>query len=427
MKKHSFITLLFISGTLSLIAAGTFLYKTSNSEDSNRAQTTAPVANQPLKTTDTTILSEPSAESIQLFDSYSLHKAVSFENLQLFYITGKEQIKGNKYLALSEAMEKKVVTVNETGSVNQLSIDNNSDEFVFIHSGDIVKGGKQDRTIGYDMIIPPNSKNVPLGSFCVESGRWQQRSGEELSNFGSNTMMLSSRKLKLAAKYEGNQGKVWANVSDQQNKLNTSVSKTNGYDVVVNDVRSESSLQLALENKDLGKAKKAMQEVFVQSANQYPDAIGYAYAINGTFYGADIYNNRALFNDVWGKLLESIIVEAISEKDTIPTIPIALESMAKTIVTLEQNQDKTQLTISNKNLNKATRFETTEDKEQNLLFSTHDETEHNWVHKNYMKKDSTQAQQGQGNAYEPNGNLLYEPSTRLNYQQENTIPVQNKK
>ena len=90
-------------------------------------------------------------------------------NLQIFLIHGKESIDDQKYMTLTEAMQKKVVVVHETGNVQQLAIENTSkDTPVYIQSGDIVKGGRQDRVISLDVIIPPRSgklaRNVPSGA-----------------------------------------------------------------------------------------------------------------------------------------------------------------------------------------------------------------------------------------------------------------------
>jgi hypothetical protein len=62
--------------------------------------------------------------------------------------------------------------------VNELIVENLSDEEVYIQSGDIVKGGRQDRTLGYDLIVPKKSGKVKITSFCVEHGRWSARGRE---------------------------------------------------------------------------------------------------------------------------------------------------------------------------------------------------------------------------------------------------------
>ncbi len=328
---------------------------------------------------------------VHSIDGITIHNPVTVQNLSLFILTGKENITGKTYTTLSKAMAEKQVVVNETGSVNQLSIDNTSDDYVFIHSGDIVKGGKQDRTISYDVIIPPNSKNVPLESFCVEQGRWEQRAEEEVVAFSSNSKMLSSRDLKLAAKHEKNQGKVWSKVSEQKGYLNDKLSAKNGYEVDVADNESDSSLQLALESEEL---KKAKEEFYgeLKDLIDTPDALGYAYAINGEIYGVEVYNNTQLFTDLWDKILESIIVEAISkEGDDVLTQKTEKEVLAfmETVTTADKN--------SIKKLNAVTNFKTFENEKGDVVFATEDLNKKKWVHKSYMQIDTSAVKPGRLN------------------------------
>lgn len=326
-------------------------------------------------------------DEMHAIDGITIHKSITVQNLSLFILTGKENIVGNSYTTLSKAMDEKQVVVNETGSVNQLSIDNNSDDYVFIHSGDIVKGGKQDRTISYDVIIPPNSKNIQLESFCVEQGRWEQRAEETVVAFSSNSKMLSSRDLKLAAKHENNQGLVWSKVSEQKEYLNDKLSAKNGYAVNIADNESNSSLQLALESEELKKAKEEFYEELKELIDT-PDALGYAYAINGEIYGVEVYNNTQLFTDLWDKILESIIVEAISKDgETILAEKTEKEVLRymKAVTIADKN--------STKKLNSITNFKTIENKEGGIVFSTEDLNKKDWIHRSYMQIDTSAAKQ----------------------------------
>ena len=47
---------------------------------------------------------------------------------------------------------------------------------------------------------------------------------------------------------------------------------------------------------------------------EVPDAVGFAYAVNGMMTGAEVYANSALFLKLWPKLLESAVNEAIAEQ-----------------------------------------------------------------------------------------------------------------
>jgi len=331
------------------------------------------------------ITDDPSNE--QITEGIKIKEGIRVQNLTLFMITGEEKISGDIYKTLSEAMNTREVTVKETGNVNQLLLDNNSDDYIFIHSGDIVKGGKQDRTISYDVIIPPKAKNVELQSFCVEQGRWRQRGNETLSSFASNTKMLSSRELKLAARHEKNQSKVWGKVAEQKDRLNDNLSRKNGKTVNVANNASNTSLQLALESDELDSAKKEYYNK-LNDLITTDNTIGYAYAINGEVYAVEIYNNQRLFKNLWDKILESIIVEAISEQNDKD-----YEACTITDVTTFMDAVKTENKGVVKNINKTTNFRTVENNKGNIVFTTEDTDKKKWVHKSYMKNEKTNTTQ----------------------------------
>lgn len=325
----------------------------------------------------------PKSEDIEVQTAeYQVMAPVQQGNLQMFLITGTEEIRNKQYITLSEALIDKKVIVKETGSVNELSIDNNSDDYVFIHSGDIVKGGKQDRTISMDVIIPPKTKNIPLQSFCVEHNRWRKRGQEDVHSFSYNTKMLSSKELKLAAKYNKSQSEVWDNVAKQQKDLDREVSEKNGYNTTVRDSRSASSLQLTLENEELEKAKTDKEEAFKNVLASNPQAIGFAYAINGEVYSIDIYNNRQLFEDMWDKLREAAITESIA-KDIDQHHKLATIEDVKQLMAQGPSTAK----VDNMNLNQDTRLKTVENGNDKLLFETEDVKQNNWIHRNYMKNE----------------------------------------
>src|SRR4029077_9082287 len=113
-------------------------------------------------------------------------------NLQVFLIHGDTQLEERRYATLSEALERNLVVVKETGNVQELTIENRSKTLtVFLNAGDIVKGGRQDRTGRVALILPPQSGPVPLATFCVEHGRWTRRGDESAAGFSANTKALS--------------------------------------------------------------------------------------------------------------------------------------------------------------------------------------------------------------------------------------------
>jgi hypothetical protein len=173
--------------------------------------------------------------------SYRLSGPYTHGNLTVFLVHGKDLTSKN-FLTLQEALAQKKVRVYETKDVNELAIRNLSDEDVYVQAGDIVRGGDQDRMISVDFIVPPRSGRMPIGAFCVESGRWNKRGNEESGSFSSSENMVATKDLKLAAKRERSQEAVWKNVSAAQEKLSKNVGGS------VQETVSVSSLELSVEN-----------------------------------------------------------------------------------------------------------------------------------------------------------------------------------
>src|SRR6058998_121593 len=133
-------------------------------------------------------------------DDYRLEGPFTQDNLSVFLIHGKDKIKGATFLTLQEALVQRKVIVRETRSVNELSIENVSGEEIYVQSGDIVKGGQQDRMLVVDLILPAHSGQIPIAAFCVENGRWSQRGSEAVTVFSSSSNSVAGRQVKLAAK-----------------------------------------------------------------------------------------------------------------------------------------------------------------------------------------------------------------------------------
>jgi hypothetical protein len=303
-------------------------------------------------------------------------------NLQIFLIHGETQLEGRHYATLSEAMAKGMVVVKETGNVSELSVENRSSEaIIFLNAGDIVKGGRQDRTIRDDIILETRSGQVPLPSFCVENGRWTKRGGEDAANFSANTKVLTSKSLKMAARYGQNQSEVWSGVAEQQTKLNKNLSRLSGEKVDTRSAVSASSLQLTLENKNLDKIKKEYLDEFEPLLNGKTDVIGFAYAINGELNSAEVYNNKNLFRALWPKLLDSAVTEAVAECDNDRKYQNMPTSELKTFFETALSGSAKERTVSKSTL---VRTITTP---KTVLFETLDsKADGIWIHKSFINK-----------------------------------------
>jgi hypothetical protein len=258
-------------------------------------------------------------------------------NLSVFLLHGTS-VMGAVPLTLSEAMAQSAIRVIETGNVNALAVENLGEAPIFIQSGDIVKGGQQDRVLTVSLVLPPKSGRVPIAAFCVEHGRWAQRGNESKQTFSASQDALPSKAAKLAlaesitaaGPMTGGDGrrqhdrdrtgsaqrKVWDEVAKTQQQLSDRLKGR------VSAPESESSLQLALENTRVRDARKAYLEALAKAPNNQPDVIGFAVAINGRITHADVYPSHGLFAKMWDKQLAAAVTEAIGQADG-PTPPAA--------------------------------------------------------------------------------------------------------
>ena len=239
---------------------------------------------------------------------FTISGPITCLNLAVYLIHGDEVIPGKNCLTLQEALETKKIVVHETGTVGQLSVENVAhDVDVFIQSGDIVKGGRQDRVIAFDLLVPPQSGRVAINSFCVEAGRWQQRGTEDSARFSTSSGQLPGKGLRLAVNSARQQGQVWEKVKEQQDKLSRTLKKN------LADPKSPSSLQLTLEDKDL----LAKIDSYVNKLQKAPEdkkkVIGFALAINGKLESAEIYGSAVLLQKMWPKMLRAAAIDALSD------------------------------------------------------------------------------------------------------------------
>ena len=131
---------------------------------------------------------------------YEVHAPITHDNLTIFpVVAGRGRSHDTRdFLTLDEGLRSGEVVVSESGriaplmrhrrpvpldqrpiyprgdgaQVNQLVLVNNSDRPLILLAGEIVTGGKQDRVVGKDRIVPPKSDPIDLSVFCVEPGRW---------------------------------------------------------------------------------------------------------------------------------------------------------------------------------------------------------------------------------------------------------------
>jgi hypothetical protein len=340
----------------------------------------------------TLALSSASAEQTARITGPYVH-----ENLAAYFIHG-QSAPGPVPLTLHEALANGNVQVIETGNVNQLNIENTGDVDVFIQSGDIVKGGQQDRVLTVSLLLPPKSGKVSIASYCVEQGRWSARGKEDVKKFASAFEAMPSREAKLAMSLPAapaaepaidpsthaaqsargysdtskRQKEVWSSVAQVQSKL------AGGLNAAVASTQSVTSLQLSLENEKLKQAREAYVKTLLTRGEAEEDIVGYVFAVNGKLNSGDVYPSNALFRKMWPKLLNASVTEAIGEKEGAGSEPPAIARVTKFLDEAENGKSQQQ------SIGTLMRQETRD--ADTALYVEAKRRDGYWVHRNYLAK-----------------------------------------
>jgi hypothetical protein len=248
-------------------------------------------------------------------------------NLTVFPVVAGSSRDTRDLLTLDEGLHSGEVVVTEAGSVqplirrrnrpipvhggaqvNQLVLVNNSKRPLLLLAGEIVTGGKQDRVIGKDRIVPAESEPIDLGVFCVEPGRWVAKS----VSFGALGGNMAAPSVRMRAMKDKDQQLVWNSVRSAQANI---AKNMGGYDAA--QVESTTSYAQVMENRSV---QRKLDDVAAPIERDYSklirelrerNAVGVVVAVDGEIIWADIFASTQLLEKYWPKLVRSYATEAL--------------------------------------------------------------------------------------------------------------------
>ncbi|WP_207512265.1 ARPP-1 family domain-containing protein [Longitalea luteola] len=201
-------------------------------------------------------------------------------------------------ISLSQGLANGSIVVSERGTaatenVHWLRINNNGQQPVYIGSGEIILGGRQDRMVSKDTILPPSQKDQYIPVMCVEEGRWS----EKVKKFQYNNYADPS--LRKVLDQSKNQVLVWKEIFTQLEKSST---------------KSSTLAYLARRNdKKYTPEQDAYLRYFSDKLKSSDSSItGFVCMSGDKVIGCDIYAGNNLFYGEWQPLLHGYIEEAIS-------------------------------------------------------------------------------------------------------------------
>lgn len=250
----------------------------------------------------------PPAAKDALSERTTMLAPIQVDSLTLtpIVVTAAKDGKDDSLLVLDEAMAAGQVKIQEIadGNVNGLTFVNKADHPVFVMAGEVIIGGKQDRIIGRNTVIPANTtQEVPV--FCVEHGRWDGKTKEF-----ATAKALAHGRLRGQASYAAQQD-VWNEVA-AKNKARKTESASDTYRKVA---QQQSDGTLATMEKQVNAALAKLP------AADRSRMVGYAVALNGTVATVDLFGSPTLFKKLETKLVRSYLTEAVdvaAQKDVKP-------------------------------------------------------------------------------------------------------------
>lgn len=294
---------------------------------------------------------EARAGEVASSPGYKVLEPIRHGNLTVFPVLAVKSYPTGEFLTLDEGLRSGEVVVTEMGNVqglirrrarpavqydhaqvNQLVLVNNSKRPLLLLAGEVVAGGKQDRVIGKDRIVPAESDPVDLSVFCVEPGRWvatSQNFGASGAMYGGTaggvgggtnppmpmTMMVQPS-VRARAMADKDQQKVWDEVKKQREGMASSLGGAASPGVAA-EVANTSSYAKLNENHEVVRQVDAVAKPIEQSYHSLirqlhdRNAVGVVVAVNGRIIWADVFASSDLLEKYWPKLVRSYASEAV--------------------------------------------------------------------------------------------------------------------
>jgi hypothetical protein len=274
-------------------------------------------------------------------NDYKILAPITHGDLTIFPVVSAKSHDTSDFITLDEGIRSGDVVVTEVGNlhstmrrrppyqtrpyqgaeVNRLVLVNNSKHPLILLAGEVVTGGKQDRVVSKDRIVPAESDPVDLAVFCVEHGRWIESS----TKFDTHASVMLQPSVRMKAMADQDQQKVWDEVANSRKNMSGAMLHAPSAGLSTAEVTSAqaqidntSSYAKARENGVVQKQiesiaapmQKSYESVIKQLRNQ--NAVGVVVAVKGHIVWADMFASSALLAKYWPKLLESYATEALT-------------------------------------------------------------------------------------------------------------------
>jgi len=271
---------------------------------------------------------------------WRLLEPVTYQSLTVFPVVSSSSFDTSGFLTLDEGLASGEVQVRERGSegmvrnrdgvlrptystgasVNQLVLINRGKRPLLLLAGELVTGGKQDRIIGKDRVVPVGAEPLPLDVFCVEHGRWSAGAG-----FSDAKTIVHPSVREQATLYQ-DQSRVWGAVRGGTTArpapgeapapppplAPSSISRTIEQEAPTESYRKIYGSRGIEDSVETYAEEIARRFARATSGLKGEHVVGVVVAYGGDVAWSDIFASNDLFHEYWNKLLRSYVVEALA-------------------------------------------------------------------------------------------------------------------
>ena len=283
---------------------------------------------------------------VNYLESPNQASAFTFGNLRVYPIKAKESFNREfssvgKYMTLQEALAKNKVKITESGNsgtVNNLIVENTSKDTIIIITGDVIKGGKQDRIVSDDIVLSPSSGKKNLSVYCVEAGRWSEGSNAGVAARNNSSVSANAAEfksyynkgsvsLRKVVEKEKDQSKVWSKV-DELNSTNKTETSTKTYTAMT-------------QSADFTKKLDQYLTFFKNKFDKDSTVIGVVVVTSNKVIGCDMFATHDMFLKQYQSLLHSYATEAIVNGKPITITTQTVKSYTDKLMANEAVQQST--------------------------------------------------------------------------------------
>ena len=232
----------------------------------------------------------PSGDNLltQWLDEGLIHPPVAVGTLTFFPLTAPKANRLADAWTMPEALAAGMLVIEELDppQVDRARFVNRSDRLVVCLAGQVIQGGRQNRTLARDALLGPDSR-VTLELYCVQRGRWEGK-----ASFGGSAG-ITPYAVRNSVASGSSQEEVWSEVAQANRQLKSA--------------QPDEDLVAAMRAPDTRKNLAKYRAAIVEKLPD--DCVGVVVARGGDIIGADLFNRATMFEAFRDDVLDSYLLD----------------------------------------------------------------------------------------------------------------------